>query len=140
MLRTVSLWSLLFCAVSSARAESPFKEIDPGEGVYRIVDNECLVNGDYVKRVSLTASRGVSILYTNRTELRVRPNVKVLLLDKYGLPIKMAKDQWLSSLSPKESRSHTTYFQDVDIVDLLRFTTVPLPDDMGKPLYIAVEE
>ncbi|MFT5527982.1 MAG: hypothetical protein ACI9G1_004138 [Pirellulaceae bacterium] len=139
-IRSAIMMCLVLAMVHDAQAQSPFKEISAGDNIHLLVDDECNFNGEYVKRVSLTTNNGVTILYKNRTADAVTPKVTILLLDKYGLPVKEARDNWLLSLAAADSRSNTAHLVKIDVKKLLRFTSLPLPDDAGVVKYIYVEE
>ncbi|MEZ6111398.1 MAG: hypothetical protein R3C99_10320 [Pirellulaceae bacterium] len=140
MLRTFLCVCVFLFLAPAARAQSPFKTIPTSDKIHRIVDNECTINGEYVKRVSLSKDNRLSILYMNRTARPVRPEATFIVLDKYGLPIKRTQDKWITSLDKGETRSQDRFFEEIDIELLLRCTTVPVPEDAGEPMFVFVQE
>jgi len=130
---------LVGLGIGQTHAASPFKVIDPPSDWRPVKDNVVRVGGKYVDQI-IFDDYEMLIQYRNQTGVRMKPDVKVVVYDKYGLPVSRGSDRWLTSLEKNDVDSNKVFCHDYDLPELLKHASVEIPKDAGVPRYADVQE
>jgi len=125
-----------------ALADSPFKEIDEltaaKRGLHLIVDDEVDLNDGKIKRLTI-GTRNLTIQFKNTSSVSYKPNLKIILVDRYGIPVKYASEYWIvNTIDAGEVKLHESTLSPEDMATLLRPTGLKLPQDAGQVKYVYV--
>lgn len=141
-MKTILMIALIIASVGIARAESPFTEIPEAEaaarGLHLIEDGEVDLKDGKIKRITV-GDRSLTITFQNTEATSYKPNFRVLLCDKYGLPVRSATEYWVfKTIGAGEVKSHDSSLAPVDIRKLLAGTPVAVPGDAGVTKYLMI--
>ena len=95
------------------------------------------VNISYFKSVAVGTDNCV-FTYHNRTDSKVRPNVKVKAYNKYGMEIITCSDSWVFSIKPHDFRTEENWSKFVDLERVFKFSELEVPRSLNEVAYIAV--
>ena len=106
---------------------------------FRIAGGEVTVDGTLIKRVELGRDTAV-ITYLNKTKEALKPNYSFRLFNAYGMQVGVFRDQWtFSTLDPGEVHKENQTFYLENFPELLRFSTIKIPDGWAEPVFLVID-
>jgi hypothetical protein len=139
-MKAILILSILFAGAFAQAQQWPL--IDPDlPGLYRLntADPEVEIKDDYIRRITIGAEK-VVITFYNSTDRAWRPMIRIMILDKYGLPTRTATEYWIvNTIGPGETKSKESVFSKNRIAHDFTFSRLRFPGDLGEEeLYVGI--
>ena len=110
-----------------------------GKTVFKFEENEALIAGPFLKRVSIGKDTAV-VTYLNKSDSNQKPNFRFSVFNAYGMLLGTFSDIWLlDTISVGDTHTESHHFSPPKFDDTFRFSDISLPEDWAVPVYLMVE-
>jgi hypothetical protein len=137
----------LTAALSLACYADEFKPVDmmarvpaaKGLAVFKISDDEVVVNGSLLKRIEM-GEKTMVLNYKSKLGKSVFPKFSIRIYNGYGMLLDTTRVSWtFSSVEPGAVKQENVSFSPTNLPSALSFSTVGLPKDWDRPVFLIVE-